>query len=55
MTAQEVERILRRSLDTWGTNPRQAIRNHVQQICAHTDGTISVHVGVHKNGCGGET
>ena len=53
VTAEEVEAILRRGLDDLGGNPRRAVREYVQKIIAHTDGTISVHVGVPLIGCGG--
>lgn len=52
VTAEDVERLLRDSLAHWGDNLKVSVRQHVQKIYAHKDGTISVHVGVYKDGCG---
>lgn len=52
VTPEEVEKMLRASLAGWEDRRKAVIREHVQKIVAHKDGTISVHVGVHKNNCG---
>ena len=46
--------LLRDSVEAWNDeNLPQIIRQHVTKIYAHKDGTFSVNVGVHLNGCGG--
>lgn len=52
VTAEDVERILRASLAGWDDRRKTVIRDHVQKINVHMDGTISVHVGVHNDHCG---
>ncbi|MCC8013818.1 MAG: recombinase family protein [Eubacterium sp.] len=34
-------------------NLKTVIQNHVAKITAHTDGSITVHIGVHLDSCGG--
>ena len=44
----------RSSIDQWNDeNLPEIIRAHVTKIYAHADGTFTVNVGVHTNGCGG--
>ena len=46
----------RSSIDQWNDeNLPEIIRAHVTKIYAHADGTFTVNVGVHTNGCGGRT
>lgn len=41
------------SLENWDTNLQEIIKQHITKIYAHTDGSCSVNIGVHINGCGG--
>ena len=44
------------SIGEWNEeNLPEIIRAHVTKIYAHADGTFTVNVGVHTNGCGGRT
>lgn len=43
------------SLENWDTNLQEIIKQHITKIYAHTDGSCSVNIGVHINGCGGRT
>ena len=53
ITKEAVAQLLRESVNTWNDeNLPDIIRQHVQKIYAHADGTFTVHVGVHLNGCG---
>ena len=51
---EDIEKALRQSVE--GFDPdhmRRSIEKFVQKIYANTDGTCTVHVGVHSIGCGG--
>ena len=50
---QSIVRIFEDALDSWDENLPQIIKQLVTKIYAHTDGTVSVNVGVHLSGCGG--
>lgn len=53
ITKEAVARLLRESVSSWNDeNLPDIIRQHVQKIYAHADGTFTVHVGVHLAGCG---
>lgn len=53
ITKEAVAQLLRESVNTWNDeNLPDIIRQHVQKIYAHADGTFTVHVGVHLTGCG---
>ena len=53
ITKEAVAQLLRESVNTWNDeNLPDIIRQHVQKIYAHADGTFTVHVGVHLAGCG---
>lgn len=52
---QDIVKIFRRSTEDWETDLPKILREHVEKIYACTDGTFSVNVGVHLNGCGGRT
>lgn len=41
------------SVANWDTNLKEIVKQHVTKIYAHADGTVTVNVGVHINGCGG--
>lgn len=46
--------LFKESIENWDDEHLpQIIREHVTKIYAHIDGTYSVNVGVHINGCGG--
>ena len=38
------------ALDNWDNNLPMIIKQHITKIYAHTDGTISINIGVHLNG-----
>ena len=48
----DIVRIFKSALDTWDANLPDIIKQHIK-IYAHTNGTYSVNVGVHLDGCGG--
>ena len=50
----DIVRVFKSALDSWDTNLPDIVKQHIK-IYAHTDGTYSVNVGVHLNGCGGRT
>ena len=52
---KSIVQIYEESLENWDTNLQEIIKQHVTKIYAHTDGSVSVNVGVHINGCGGRT
>lgn len=41
------------SLANWDMDIKTILQTHITKIYANTDGTITVNVGVHINGCGG--
>lgn len=41
------------SLEEWDTDLKNVIKTHITRIYANTDGSFTVNVGVHINGCGG--
>ena len=53
VTADQIRAIFAGALaDLDNDNPRSAIQTCVQKIYANTDGSFSVDIGVHTNGCG---
>ena len=52
---QSIVDIFEDALDNWDTNLPTIIKQLVTKIYAHTDGSVTVNVGVHLNGCGGGT
>ena len=52
---KSIVQIYEESLENWDTNLPEIVKQHVTKIYAHTDGSVSVNVGVHINGCGGRT
>lgn len=51
---QDIIRLFEESLESAETSEmKRAIQYHITKIYAHADGTCSVNVGVHLNGCGG--
>lgn len=49
---EDMVRIFQESVEHWDTDLPTIIKQHIDKIYAHTDGSCSVHVGVHLNGCG---
>lgn len=49
---QDIVKIFHHALEDWDNDLPKIIRHHVTKIYAHADGTYSVNVGVHINGCG---
>lgn len=49
---KDIVRIFHDALDNWDTDLPAIIKQHITKIYAHTDGTISVNIGVHLSGCG---
>lgn len=49
---QNIVKIFQEALDNWDTDLPTIIKQHITKIYAHTDGSISVNIGVHLNGCG---
>lgn len=53
ISREAVIELLKNSVEEWNEeNLPQIIRTHIQKIYAHSDGSCTVHVGVHTNGCG---
>lgn len=52
---QNIVQIFQDALDNWDTDLPTIIKQHITKIYAHTDGSISVNIGVHLNGCGDRT
>ena len=52
---QDIVRIFQDAIENWDTDLPTIIKQHVAKIYANTDGSFSVNVGVHLNGCGGRT
>lgn len=52
---KKIEKIFQYALDNWDTDLPRIVKQHISKIYAHTDGTFSINVGVHLNGCGGRT
>lgn len=52
---KSIVRIFEESLENWDTNLPAIIKEHVGKIYAHTNGSVSVNVGVHLIGCGDRT
>lgn len=50
-----IVKIFRESVEKWDTDLQHVLREHISKIYACTDGTFSINVGVHLNGCGGRT
>lgn len=46
---KSIVQIYEESLENWNTNLPEIIKQHVTKIYAHTDGSVSVNVGVHIN------
>lgn len=53
--AKDIERLFRRSVENMDKDMARVLKEHISKIYAHTDGTFSINVGVHLNGCGGRT
>lgn len=49
---KSIIQIFQYALDNWDTDLPEIIKQHITKIYAHTDGSISVNIGVHLNGCG---
>ena len=49
---QNIVRMFEDAVDNWDDDLPQIVKQLVTKIYAHTDGTISVNVGVHMNGGG---
>ena len=46
--------MLENAIKNWdNNNSANAIKSLVTEIYAHVDGTYTVNIGVHSNGCGG--
>ena len=52
---KDIVKIFRQSTENWDTDLPKILREHIEKIYACTDGTFSINVGVHLNGCGGRT
>lgn len=52
---QKIVQIFQDAIDNWDTDLPTIIKQHITKIYAHTDGSISVNIGVHLNGCGDRT
>ena len=52
---QKIVKIFRQSVEYGDANLPKLLREHIEKIYACTDGTFSINVGVHLNGCGGRT
>lgn len=52
---KKIEELFDYSIDHWDSNLKEIIQFHVQKIYAQPDGSFTVNVGVHLNGCGGWT
>jgi len=52
---KDIVQIFQDSLDNWDTDLPTIIKQHITKIYAHTDGSISVSIGVHLSGCGDRT
>lgn len=50
---KDIVRLFEDAVENWDTDLLTIIKQHVGKIYAHTDGSCSVNVGVHLNGCGG--
>ncbi len=50
---KDIVRLFEESVENWDIDLPTIIKQHIGKIYAHTDGSISVNVGVHINGCGG--
>ena len=49
----DIVKIFNYALDHWDDDFNTILREHITKIYAHADGSYSVNVGVHINGCGG--
>ncbi len=50
----EIEKLLRTGIDEMDSYTlSEVIKTHITKIYAHIDGSVTVNVGVHINGCGG--
>ena len=50
---EDIAAVFQYAVERWDTDLPTIIKQHVGKIYAHTDGSCSVNVGVHINGCGG--
>ena len=50
---QAIVRLFQSALENWDTDIYNIVKQHVTKIYAHADGTFTVNIGVHMNGCGG--
>lgn len=50
---KDIVRLFEDAVENWDIDLPKIIKQHVGKIYAHTDGSCSVNVGVHLNGCGG--
>ena len=54
MRPQDIVKMLENAIKNWDDdNSASAIKSLVTEIYAHIDGTYTVNIGVHSNGCGG--
>lgn len=53
VTPGQIREALRKSIADWETRRKEVVREHIQRITAHADGTITVHIRVHTTPCGG--
>lgn len=52
---KNIVRVFEDSLEKWDTNLPEIIKQHITKVYAHADGSFSLNIGVHINGCGGRT
>ena len=55
VNAKDIERLFKNSVERMDSDLPRVLKEHISKIYAHTDGTFSINVGVHLNGCGGRT
>lgn len=54
VSPEDIVKLFQTAINNWNDDTLpQIIKQHVAKIYAHTDGSYTVNVGVHINGCGG--
>ncbi|NLJ15906.1 MAG: hypothetical protein GX346_02090 [Clostridiales bacterium] len=57
ISPENIEAVFKSSLEHFGESFEQTkriVNQHITKIYANTNGTFTVNVGVHINGCGGQ-
>ena len=52
VSPDDIMKIFHHAIEDWDNDLPRIIKHHITKIYAHTDGSYSVNVGVHINGCG---